>query len=49
MDVKGYNWLVPNYVYSVREESHIYWEVVRLAKQMPTIFTYYQWDDNLMY
>ena len=25
LDQRGYNWLVPEYVYKVREESHIYW------------------------
>lgn len=25
MDIMGYNLMVPNYVYNVREQSHIYW------------------------
>jgi hypothetical protein len=25
MDQRGFNWFVPEYVYRVREESHIYW------------------------
>lgn len=49
MDVKGHNILVPNYVYKVREENYTYWQTVRVAKGMPTIFTYYKWDQNLMF
>ena len=49
MDVKGYNILVPNYVYKVREENHVYWETVRNAQDLPTMFTYYKWDENLMF
>lgn len=49
MDRRGYNILIPDYVYRVREENYIYWETVRIAKGMPTTFTYYRWDDNLMF
>ena len=49
MDRKGYNLLVPDYIYRVREESYHYWELARLAKKLPRTFTYYKWDGNLMY
>lgn len=49
MDMKGYNWFVPDYVYKVREESYIYWELARLAHKLPTTFTYYKWGETLMY
>lgn len=49
IDVKGYNWFVAEYVYKVREESHIYWELARLVNKLPTTFTYYKWGDGVMY
>lgn len=49
MDSKGYNLLIPDYIYKVREENHIYWETVRNSKDLPSMFTYYKWDENLMF
>lgn len=49
LDVKGYNWAVPEYVYRVREESYTYWEVARIAHQLPTTFTYHKWGENVMF
>lgn len=49
MDIKGHNILIPDYVYQVREESYVYWETVRIAKGMPSTFTHYKWDGELMF
>lgn len=49
MDVRGYNIFIPELVYRVREESHIYWETVRIAQGLPTTFNYYKWGDNVMF
>jgi hypothetical protein len=43
IDRSGYNFFIPEYIYKVREESHIYWELTRHAKKLPTTFTYYKW------
>ena len=49
LDHKGFNWFIPEYVYNVREESYLYWELARLSKKLPRTFTYYKWGDSLMY
>lgn len=49
LDTNTYNWFVPGYLLKVREESHVYWELARLAKGLPTTFTYYKWSEGAMY
>lgn len=40
------NLLVPEYVYRVRKEHFIYWELSRLARGLSTTFTYSEWDES---
>ena len=49
MDAPGQNIFIPQYIYKVREENYTYWETVRNAKGLPTTFTYYKWDGDLMF
>lgn len=40
------NILIPKYIYKVRREFYIYWEISRLARGLPKTFTYSNWDDH---
>ena len=40
------NFLIPKFVYKVRRESYIYWEISRLARGFPKTFTYSNWDEH---
>ena len=40
------NLLIPKYVYKVRREFYIYWEISRLARGLPKTFTYSNWDEH---
>ncbi|CAI2376731.1 unnamed protein product [Moneuplotes crassus] len=40
------NILIPKFVYKVRREHYIYWEISRLARGFPKTFTYSNWDDQ---
>jgi hypothetical protein len=35
---------VPKYIYKVRREHYIFWEISRLARGLPKTFTYSTWD-----
>lgn len=46
------NLLIPKFVYKVRREHYIYWEISRLARGYPKTFTYSNWDNkavNIIY
>ena len=38
------NMLIPKFVYRIRREHYIYWEISRLARGLPKTFTYSSWD-----
>ena len=38
------NFLIPRVVYRIRKEHYIYWEKSRLARGLPTTFSYYNYD-----
>ena len=40
------NILIPKYIYKVRRESYIYWEISRLARGLNRTFTYSNWDEH---
>lgn len=40
------NILIPRIVYKVRKEHYIYWEKSRLARGLPTTFSYYSYDQE---
>jgi hypothetical protein len=40
------NFLIPKYVYQVRREFYIYWEISRVARGLPKTFTYSNWDER---
>ena len=41
---KRSNMLIPKFVYRIRREHYIYWEISRLARGLPKTFTYSSWD-----
>ena len=45
------NILIPKYVYKVRREFYIYWEISRIARGLPKTFSYSNWDEqaDMMY
>ena len=40
------NFFIPNFIYTVRREHYLFWELSRLARGMSTTFTHYDWDQN---
>lgn len=40
------NFLIPKFVYKVRREFYIYWEISRLARGLSKTFTYSNWDEH---
>ena len=40
------NILIPKFIYKVRREFYIYWEISRLARGLPKTFTYSNWDEH---
>lgn len=38
--------LIPKFVYRIRREHYIYWEISRVARGLPKTFTYSTWDDK---
>ena len=39
------NFVVPSFVYKARRDNYIYFELSRIARGLPTTFTYYYYDD----
>ena len=37
---------VPRFIYRIRRDHYIYWEISRLARGLPKTFTYSNWDPN---
>jgi hypothetical protein len=42
--LKQPNFLIPRFVYRIRKQHYIYWEKSRLARGLPTTFSYYKYD-----
>ena len=40
------NLMVPKFVYRIRREHYVYWEISRIARGLPKTFTYSNWDKN---
>ena len=40
------NMFIPKFVYDIRREHYIIWEISRVSRGMPKTFTYSNWDDN---
>lgn len=40
------NFLIPEFIYRIREEHYIYWEKSRLARGLSTTFSYYIYDEE---
>jgi hypothetical protein len=40
------NPFVPKYVYKVRREHYVFWEISRVARGLPKTFTYSSWDSQ---
>ena len=40
------NMFIPKFVYRIRREHYIYWEMSRLARGLPRTFTYSNWDST---
>jgi len=38
------NMFLPRFVYKIRREHYIYWEISRVARGLPKTFTYSNWD-----
>lgn len=38
------NMLIPRFVYRIRRQHYIYWEISRVARGLPKTFTYSTWD-----
>ena len=38
------NILIPRAIYRIRREHYVYWEISRIARGLPKIFTYSTWD-----
>ena len=38
--------LIPKFIYRIRREHYIYWEISRVARGLPKTFTYSTWDDR---
>ena len=38
--------IVPRFIYRIRRDHYIYWEISRLARGLPKTFTYSNWDPN---
>lgn len=42
--LKQPNFLIPKFIYRIRREHYVYWEKSRLARGLPTTFSYYNYD-----
>lgn len=42
---------MPRFIYKVRRQHYVYWEIARLARGLPKTFTYSTWDPkaHMMY
>lgn len=40
------NMFIPNFIYKIRREHYVYWEISRLARGLPKTFTYSNWDNT---
>lgn len=40
------NKLIPKFVYRIRREHYVFWEISRIARGLPKTFTYSNWDEN---
>ena len=40
------NLLIPRFVYRIRRDHYVYWEISRLARGLPKTFTYSNWDNK---
>lgn len=38
------NMFIPKFIYKIRREHYVYWEISRLARGLPKTFTYSNWD-----
>eukprot|EP00347_Sterkiella_histriomuscorum_P013534 403364343 len=38
------NMFIPKFIYRIRREHYVYWEISRLARGLPKTFTYSNWD-----
>lgn len=43
------NPLIPSFIYRIRREHYLYWELSRLARGKSTTFTHYDWDNNSVF
>lgn len=44
--MKQPNILIPKFIYRIRREHYIYWEKSRLARGLPSTFSYYEFDNE---
>lgn len=40
------NFLIPKFVYRIRREHYVFWEISRVARGLPKTFTYSNWDET---
>jgi len=40
------NLLIPQFVYKIRRDHYIFWEISRVARGLPKTFTYSNWDEQ---
>lgn len=40
------NMFIPKFIYKIRREHYVYWEISRVARGLPKTFTYSNWDET---
>jgi len=40
------NMLIPKFIYKIRREHYVFWEISRIARGLPKTFTYSNWDEK---
>jgi hypothetical protein len=38
------NMFIPKFIYKIRREHYVYWEISRLARGLPKTFSHSNWD-----
>ena len=40
------NLFIPRFIYAIRREHYVFWEISRIARGLPKTFTYSNWDQT---
>jgi len=40
------NMFIPKFVYKIRREHYVFWEIQRVARGLPKTFTHSNWDND---